>query len=311
LLRDRLLPIKWLGHRRIDCARHPDPDQVWPIRIIAGAFGSGRPFRDLLLSPDHALFIDGVLIPARLLVNGASIAPDPSLAAVDYHHLEFDRHTVLYAEGVAAESYLDTGNRAQFSGGAVCTLHPDLSTHGAPKTWERDACAPLALDAARVRPIWQRLADRAGALGFHASTSVTTMDHALQAVAAGRIVRSVVTAPGRHVFALPPGCASVCLHSRAASPADTQPWLEDRRRLGVCVGRIRVGVGADMHELPVDHPSMTEGWWDAERSSDGLWRWTDGAALLPLPFAAEALEVQLIGEMTYRLDTGAALRTAA
>ena len=52
----RLQPIVWLGHRRVDCRHHPSPTKVWPVRISAGAFGYGRPYRDLLLSPDHAVF---------------------------------------------------------------------------------------------------------------------------------------------------------------------------------------------------------------------------------------------------------------
>jgi len=37
--------------------------------VTAGAFGAGRPHRDLRLSPEHAVFVDGVLIPVHLLVN--------------------------------------------------------------------------------------------------------------------------------------------------------------------------------------------------------------------------------------------------
>ncbi len=70
-------PVVWLGHREIDCARHPRPHQVWPVRILRNAFGPGLPLRTLWLSPDHAVLVDGDLIPIRYLVNGASIAIEP------------------------------------------------------------------------------------------------------------------------------------------------------------------------------------------------------------------------------------------
>lgn len=67
-------PIVWIGHRRVDCVRHANPRQVWPVRISKGAFGPGMPRRNLWLSPDHAVFVDGVLIPIKYLVNGTTIA---------------------------------------------------------------------------------------------------------------------------------------------------------------------------------------------------------------------------------------------
>jgi hypothetical protein len=68
------------------------------------------PRRDLLLSPDHAVYVDGALIPIRYLINGRSIVPTASRTVI-YYHLELPRHDVLLAEGLPAESYLDTGNR--------------------------------------------------------------------------------------------------------------------------------------------------------------------------------------------------------
>ena len=47
-------PLKWVGHRRVECAHHPRPAEVMPIRVAAHSFAQGRPHRDLLLSPDHA-----------------------------------------------------------------------------------------------------------------------------------------------------------------------------------------------------------------------------------------------------------------
>ena len=83
---------------RIDLTRHADPMRVRPIRIAAGAFPDGMPHRDLLVSPDHAVVFDGMLVPAKLLVNGASIAPDMACREVTYFHVELDRRDVILTE---------------------------------------------------------------------------------------------------------------------------------------------------------------------------------------------------------------------
>ncbi len=74
LLGRRLARIAWIGRSDIACARHPRPWDVQPVRVQAGAFGEGQPHRDLFLSPDHAVFSHGVLIPIRYLLNGATVA---------------------------------------------------------------------------------------------------------------------------------------------------------------------------------------------------------------------------------------------
>ena len=102
-------PVRWLGRRRME----PAPETAWPVRIAPGAFGDGLPTRGLLLSPDHAIYLNGALIPVRYLVNGASIRPVP-VCAIEYWHVELDRHAVIFAEGLACESYLDTGSRSAF-----------------------------------------------------------------------------------------------------------------------------------------------------------------------------------------------------
>ena len=133
--------IVWLGHREVDCRRHARPHDVQPIRVRAGAFGVNAPRRDLVLSPDHAVFVDGVLVPVRLLVNGATIAQE-TWQQVTYWHVELARHDILLAEGLPCESYLDTGNRTAFdNGGAVVQVHPDFAL----RLRDGDACAPLVV----------------------------------------------------------------------------------------------------------------------------------------------------------------------
>jgi hypothetical protein len=61
-------PVVWIGRRHIDFLRHAKPVDVWPVRVSAHAFGPRMPLRDLLLSPDHAVFVDDVLIPIKHLI---------------------------------------------------------------------------------------------------------------------------------------------------------------------------------------------------------------------------------------------------
>jgi T5SS/PEP-CTERM-associated repeat protein len=132
--------IVWVGSRAVACERHPRPETVWPVRIARDAFGPGLPARDLFVSPDHALYLDGVLIPAKLLVNGTTVRQARRRHVV-YHHIELARHDVVLAEGLPAETYLDTGDRAKFAGGRITMLYPDFTS----RAWEMLGCAPLVL----------------------------------------------------------------------------------------------------------------------------------------------------------------------
>lgn len=143
----RLAPVRWIGRRLVDLARHPRPADIMPVRVRRGAFGGCLPWRDLVLSPDHAVLVRGALIPIRHLVNGASIVQEPR-AAVTYWHVELDRHDVILAEGLACESYLDTGNRSAFDNAPGAVAMTPCFARG---VWAREGCAEVFTDMAEPR----------------------------------------------------------------------------------------------------------------------------------------------------------------
>jgi hypothetical protein len=105
----RARPVRWLG-QTTQSRIFSDPARAYPIRIKAGALGEDRPIRDLLVSPGHALLINGVLAQAVALLNGSTIAREaPASETFNYYHVELDSHDLLLAEGVAAESFLMGG----------------------------------------------------------------------------------------------------------------------------------------------------------------------------------------------------------
>ncbi|HET6239482.1 MAG TPA: Hint domain-containing protein [Acetobacteraceae bacterium] len=197
--------IRWIGHRHVELLRHKAPALVRPIIIHADAFADGVPRCDLWLSPDHAVLLDGVLVPVTQLINGASVQRDIQCRAVAFYHVELDAHDILLAENLPAESYLDTGNRKHFeNAGMSIVLHPDFGDGQARHVVE--SCRPFADDVTGVEWTWQRIATRATLLGFHVPVDFeTTADPELHIAIDGRVIRPIGAQAGRLVFALPPG----------------------------------------------------------------------------------------------------------
>jgi hypothetical protein len=154
-------PVLFLGRRRFVLAGNPHAATLAPVRIAAGALAENTPHRDLLVSPDHCLLLDGQLVPARLLVNGESITIERRLAEVTYFHIELEAHDAVLAEGAAAESWLDTGNRAWFENAPVAQLavRHNLDAEGTGHDAAR-ACAPLVLGGPALAAIRDALALR-------------------------------------------------------------------------------------------------------------------------------------------------------
>ncbi len=106
----------------------------------------------LCVSPDHAMFIDGVLIPARALVNGESIRTDRPDGAITYLHLELGAHAILVAEGALTESFVDDESREHFDNAAEFKR----LYHGTPIGRAR-LCAPRMEEGERVEAVRRRL----------------------------------------------------------------------------------------------------------------------------------------------------------
>jgi hypothetical protein len=109
----RSVPVRWIGRQNI-ASRFRDELRL-PICVKAGAIRDNVPCRDLFVSPDHALFVDDVLVHAGALVNGTSIVRAPNVPEVfTYYHIEVDDHSLILAENTPAETFVDNVDRASF-----------------------------------------------------------------------------------------------------------------------------------------------------------------------------------------------------
>jgi hypothetical protein len=273
-------PVIWIGSRKVRCTGRPGGQDVRPVRVRQGAFGEGLPRRDLVVSPGHAIFVDGRLVPAACLLNGATIVQD-DVESVRYFHVELDAHDVLLAEGLSCESYLDDGNRQAFANhfGPV-GLFERLDT----QNWD-DACAPVMTDPYELEAVRSRLVARAEALGWRRVT-----EPALQVLADGAPVAPLHASGQRWWFLIPPA-RELVLASAADVLGDLRPELHDRRRLGVAVSELRLN-GARL-DLGGEH--CQAGFYPLESREGLAWRWTDGRAHLAAPTAQPAvLEVEIV-----------------
>lgn len=145
------VPVRWVGRQTV-ATRFADPLRTLPVRIAAGALGEGLPRRDLLVSPSHALGLDGVLAEAAALVNGTTIARLRKAELPErftYYHVELAAHALLLAEGAPAESFVDHVPRQRFDNAAEhAALHD-----GAPI---KEMALPRACAARQVPPATRR-----------------------------------------------------------------------------------------------------------------------------------------------------------
>lgn len=298
---EEVRPVVWAGRRSMTVrADLPADEAGYPVRILADAIAAGVPHQDLLVTPEHCLFLDGKFIPARMLVNGRSIHYDLSITSYEYFHIETAEHSVITANGLLTESYLNTGNRSSFQqDGAV------VSIGGTVKNWAEDAAAPLTTARASVEPVFHAIAARAKAAGVRDnSQSVTlTEDADLHLVTEdGTILRKMRETNGYAMFMLPQNVHSVRLMSRTSRPSDViGAFVDDRRQLGVLVGSVVLYDAGSTTSLSTHLKEETLSGWSALESQTA--RWTTGNAEIHITGRAAhsiaMLGVQILSNSQY------------
>jgi hypothetical protein len=134
-----ICPIQWIG-------RYPfkkgDPTKAWfkkmlPLRVARSALGLDVPCADLYVTEEHALLIDGVLVTAGSLINGATITvyDPPHLEQLEFFHIKLERHNAIYAEGAPCETL-------RYVEESAVNFTEYLRRYGPPAT-EEATCAPL------------------------------------------------------------------------------------------------------------------------------------------------------------------------
>lgn len=276
-------PVVWVGKAQATIRPDLPLDEAgYPVRILKDAVADGVPYKDLLVTPEHCLFFENKFIPVRMLVNGASIFYDTSVSAYTYYHVETEQHSVITADGMLTESYLDTGNRRAFrQTGNVVGLRG-----AAVQNWADHADAPLCVERTVVEPLFRTLEARKEAVVAQqprVEQPVLTDDPDLHLVTeTGVSIRAIRHSKQHYSFMLPPATRSVRIVSRASRPADViGPFVDDRRQLGVAIGEANCLTAKKLHAITAHLEDSKPAGWHADTKGK-THAWTNGNAVLPL-----------------------------
>lgn len=276
----QIQPVIWTGYNTAHVMPFISDNLAgYPVRIVKNAIAEGIPSKDLLLTSEHCILLDGQFIPVRMLVNGTSISYDHSIKEYTFYHIETEEHSIISADNLLTESYLDTGNRSSF-----ISTNNLIEITNRQKKWNIDSAAPLATTREIVEPIFTQLIQRSIDLGFKRTeaNTLTTNDSGLHLLTnLGQILEATYQKNNHFVFKIPENTTQILLISRTQCPNESiGPFVDDRRRLGVLIGEVTLLEGNKTSPV-TEHLTANnlQGWHDQEQTKC---RWTNGHALLTI-----------------------------
>ncbi len=276
-------PIKWIWHRSYDGRLIAGENSLLPVRFADGALADSIPTGDLLISPEHHLYVDECFTQVRYLINGATITSLESINDLEYYDIELETHDVILAQGTPSETFV--GNRAKFTNASeYYSFYPNDSRQIFPRY-----ASYLHPNAPKMTFIRAALMRRAQVLGYRLDS-----DPDLHVIAASGIIRPAAIIGRVYRFLIPDGKGGLWLASRSTVPADITPADRDVRRLGIPVERIVLRDALLSLEKQHGDPALRDGFHKDEASC----RWTEGRGRLPMEWlqtfvGAFTLEVHL------------------
>lgn len=132
-------PIRWIGKTRLPKAVVQRDIRFHPVRISRDAFGAGHPFEEMRLSQQHRILISDwraellfgdteILVPVKKLTNDQSVVVEAPQSDVTYLHILFDRHQVIWANGLPSESFFPDATHSCATSLEILRLFPQLGS---------------------------------------------------------------------------------------------------------------------------------------------------------------------------------------
>ncbi len=155
-----LQALRWVGRRVVSAAEQRRYPALCPVEIEQGALGPQTPLRRTRVSPQHRLLVASaatdalfgqprMLCSAISLVGRRGIRQLPPAEAVEYIHILFDQHEVVFVDGQASESFFPSQDGIKalspLARDELFTLFPELESVAFPVAYPVMSASEAAL----------------------------------------------------------------------------------------------------------------------------------------------------------------------